>query len=179
MTEQTMALYLPKFRHTEKVVICAAVRQFSSIKDCHIGMFALLSPRTVLMSLTLRRVEIGKDGVGYRLITELIQKVIGLFPTYHKDGSTTFAAYLSENKVWKHTNRTNTIQGVDIKFKTPQKKVTVGVKWSLGKRDYVPDTEVLVDPVMNLKWAGVGIFQVTVEKQYLQAAQSYLLDNLA
>lgn len=183
MAEQSMAPYLSHFDARERAVICAAVRLFiPGLQDCHPGMFGLLSARHVAHAMMCRLGDTSGDQ-SRRYIEQLYTKAMGLLPTYHKDGTSTFVMYLSPSKVVKILGP-NASRGVP--FKSGKKRVTVGMKWSLGHKDYVPDDEVLVQPMMTLqcqnRFAGMKpdktyAYIVTVEKQYVQAAMDYLTDN--
>lgn len=91
------------------------------------------------------------------------------------DKESSFIIYLNDKKVAKrigaHPERGFALKGIT-------KRVTVGVKWSLPKRDHIPDDNVLVNPVVTLNPLGRGKWRVTVEAAYRQAAERYLLDNL-
>lgn len=82
--------------------------------------------------------------------------------------------YLNDKKVAKHfgahPERGRRISGVF-------KRVTVGVRWSLPKKDYVPDDNVLVNPVLALKCIRRGYWEVTVEKQFAAVAEKFLTEN--
>lgn len=82
--------------------------------------------------------------------------------------------YLDNKKVAKvfgaHPERGRRLTGIS-------KRVTVGVKWSLPKKDYVPDDDVLVNPVLALKPMGRGRWQVLIEEQYRKEAERFLNDN--
>ena len=58
-----------------------------------------------------------------------------------------------------------------------RKRVTVGVRWSLPKKDYEPDDDVLVKPTVALKCVGRGKWEVKVEPQYSARAIQFLVDN--
>ena len=82
--------------------------------------------------------------------------------------------YLNDAKVIRHFG-SHPERGRLIRGKV--KKVTVGVRWSLPKRDYEVDDDVLVRPTVALKCLGKGKWEVQVEAQYRQLAEQFLIDN--
>lgn len=82
--------------------------------------------------------------------------------------------YLNDAKVIKrfgpHPER-------GVKIPGTLKKVTVGFRWSLPHRDYIPDDDVLVQPCMRLQCLKKGKWLISVEASYAEKAQKYLLDN--
>jgi hypothetical protein len=57
-----------------------------------------------------------------------------------------------------------------------KKRVTVGVRWSLPKRDHEPDDDVLVQPHVVLKPKSKGWWEVTCENRYRAHVTTFLLD---
>lgn len=57
------------------------------------------------------------------------------------------------------------------------KRVTCGVKWSLPKRDFIPDEDVMVHPTVKLDPVRRGFWRVTVAKKYKQEAELFLIDS--
>lgn len=67
-------------------------------------------------------------------------------------------------------------------YALPKKRVTVGVKWSLPKKDYVPDDDVHVTPHVALKFLkrypnGLSKWQVIAAKEHLPKAVEWLLST--
>lgn len=56
----------------------------------------------------------------------------------------------------------------------PKKRVTVGVRWSLPKRDYVPDDDVRVNRMVALQNVGGNRWRVLCEEAYWSAVRSWL-----
>lgn len=59
----------------------------------------------------------------------------------------------------------------------PKKQVTVGVRWSLPKRDYVPDTEVWVNRTVALHHVQGNTWRVLCDEQYWPRVQTWLYQN--
>lgn len=62
------------------------------------------------------------------------------------------------------------------------KRVTVGVRWSLPKQDYVPDDDVLVTPSVALKPVshpvkGCRTYHIQCEPRHLEKVTMWLADN--
>lgn len=89
-------------------------------------------------------------------------------------GMTTFTMYLDDRKVLKQFGQRPWI-GKRLLGKV--KKVTVGVRWSLPKKDYVPDDDVLVQPTVALTAIAKGKWRVTVEEKYREEAERFLMAN--
>lgn len=83
--------------------------------------------------------------------------------------------HLNDGKVAKffgpHPERGRVLPGA------PKKRVTVGVRWSLPKMDYVPDDDVLVAPTVALKCLGRGKWEVKADREHLQRAVDWLVDR--
>ncbi len=61
-----------------------------------------------------------------------------------------------------------------------KKRVTVGVRWSLPHKDYVPDDDVHVTPTVALKFikrysGGLSSWEVIAAKEHLTRATEWLL----
>ena len=87
----------------------------------------------------------------------------------------TVILYLNDKKVCRyfgaHPERGRPLPG------NRRKRVTVGVKWSLPKKDYLPDDDVLVRPTVALKCLGKGKWEILVEATYRDRAIDWLVDN--
>lgn len=83
--------------------------------------------------------------------------------------------YLDDRKVIKffgaHPERGRFISNTIVK------RVTVGVRWSLPKKDWEPDDDVLVKPVVCLICKGKGKWEVKVEAAYRKIAEQFLMDH--
>lgn len=85
-----------------------------------------------------------------------------------------FVMYLNDAKVARHFGvRPHLGRRLPHKLK----RVTVGVRWSLPKRDYVPDDNVLVAPTVALQCLGRGKWRVSVADEYRAYAVNWLADN--
>ena len=81
--------------------------------------------------------------------------------------------YLNDAKVIKHFG-SHPERGRLIRGKV--KKVTVGVRWSLPKRDWEPDDDVDVHSVLALKCMGKGKWEVLVAEEHRSYAEWWLMD---
>lgn len=88
--------------------------------------------------------------------------------------STRFKIFLTDVKVYKRFGRKPEL-GRALPF-LPKKKVTVGVRWSLPRKDYVPDTDVLVTPSVALKRLSKDFWEVQCDAVHWPKVQSWLCD---
>lgn len=106
-----------------------------------------------------------------RVAKEILVKLAEAIPNYN----TSFLMHLNPVKVAKHFGKRP-----DLGKALPhlqKEKVTVGVKWSLPKKRYEPDRDVLVTPCVTLKELGPGAYSVNVLSRCRQAVELWLMDN--
>lgn len=82
---------------------------------------------------------------------------------------------LNNNKVFRQFGR-RPLQGKPMTW-LPQKRVTVGLKWSLTKKAYVPDDNVWVYRTVALKPISGSRWQVLCEEEFWPAIQQWLRQN--
>lgn len=58
----------------------------------------------------------------------------------------------------------------------PKKRVTVGMRWSLPKLDYVPDDDVRVNRMVALQHVRGSTWRVLCEEAYWPAVMTWLLE---
>jgi len=96
-----------------------------------------------------------------------------------RKGVAVFRMCLNVKKVYRHFGR-NPEKGKPLNF-LPKERVTVGVKYSLPKKDYVPDKDVLVAPCVKLKLVEKGplqrVWEVTVLERCRPAVELWLQQN--
>jgi hypothetical protein len=97
-----------------------------------------------------------------------------------RKGQAVFRMRLNDKKVYRHFGR-NPEKGKPLSF-LPKEKVTVGVKYSLPKKDYVPDKDVLVAPCVTLKPMVKGpllerVWEITVLERCRPAVELWLMQN--
>lgn len=85
-----------------------------------------------------------------------------------------FVMYLDDGRVAK---RFGPRPHLGCKLPFAGKQVTVGIKWSLPKKDFIPDEKVMVQPAVTLKCLKRGKWLVTVEETYRQRTVDFLFDN--
>ena len=82
--------------------------------------------------------------------------------------------YLNDKKVVRRFGG-NPERG--IRLPAVSKRVTVGVRWSLPRKKYEPDDNVLVNPIIALKSKGKGRWELICEPVYSRQAEQYLEAN--
>ena len=85
-----------------------------------------------------------------------------------------FTMYLDDRKVLKQFGQR---PWLGKRLPGVYKKVTVGMRWSLPRKQYEPDDDVLVNPTVALTQLRKGEWQVTVEDKYTQEAYNFLAAN--
>lgn len=175
MSETTMTKYLSVLSRTDKAIICNAVRAHSEFTDAHPGLLPFLSLKMVLGCL-------GKVTPKRRQHRELVS-TLGQDPCVAKD-QISFVMYLNDAKVYKlfgpKPERGHALPCL------PKKRVTVGMRWSLPRKCYEPDDDVLVKPMValerkcnsaNTKYSTTH-WLVSCERKYRAAVAAWMVDNL-
>lgn len=81
---------------------------------------------------------------------------------------------LDDSKVYKRFGR-HPEYGKALPF-LPKEKVTVGVRWSLPKKNYVPDDDVLVTPTVSLTKIKPGLWRVACMKKHWTRTEAWLIE---
>ncbi len=63
----------------------------------------------------------------------------------------------------------------DIKMRYATTRVTVGVRWSLPQQKHVPDHDVLVPAVIQLRWLRRNLWCISVNDDWYDQAMDMLL----
>ena len=160
--EPNMVPYLGRLNAKEKAVIIYLMRAAGSQSSAiaHQGTLPFLPVREVVATLTLVADSHYPEGSGFgsykRICKEMLVK---LAEAYEDDvlhlGSgksgppVSWLMKLDSKKVYRRFGA-HPERGKPLSF-LPKEKVSVGVKWSLPKRSYVVDNDVLVTPCVALK----------------------------
>ncbi len=182
---QNMTKYLDRLTVSEKAVIVYLANNLPAPgfqlpkTDFHQGLVPFLPVRDVIYWLR-QMIYVGPDidyeGKRYRRLC------LGILAKMTEDmeqdtGTTTFLMKLNDKKVYRrfglHPER-----GKPLPFLSKE-KVTVGVKWSLPKKDWIPDKDVLVSPCVTLQRIvrDGGMWEVKVSKKCYHAVQHWLYEN--
>ena len=169
MKERSLAVHIEKFSVKDKGVLCAALNITNQMGyEVHQGLLPFINVDDALLALT----QLHSKGTKWRRAANVKSKLTQL---YGVTGAVMFPMFLNSRKVAKrfgaHPERGHIIQQV------PKKRVTVGVRWSLPKRDFEPDDDVLVKPHVVLKCDGRdGRWLITCESRYQNHVSTYLMD---
>jgi hypothetical protein len=97
-----------------------------------------------------------------------------------------FRLYLDSRKVYRHFG-SEPERGLPLNW-LPKVRVTVGQRWSLPKKAFIPDKDVLVAPCVMLRYikayehqaapsGTLGIWEVNVSRQCRPAVENWLLET--
>lgn len=149
-TAENMVKYIDRLNAKEQAVICLLARhsgRFEGRGEIHQGLLPFLPVKEVII---LMKTIIGLDAMGQykRTCNRILMK---LSEANEPEGKTTFLMKLNHAKVYKQFGR-NPERGKPLPY-LQKVKVTVGLKWSLPKKQWLPDKDVLVTPCVTLKRA--------------------------
>ena len=177
-----MVKYLERLTVNEKAVICFLANTIPPTgyeltkTDFHQGLLPFLPLEQVVhwLKLVTAIAPISERWKNYRRIA------LGILAkmqqeTEHEAATVSFLMKLNPQKVYRRFGA-HPERGKPMPF-LPKTKVTVGQKWSLPKKQYVNDTDVLVSPCVMLKNHANGLWEVQVNKKCRAAVESWLLDN--
>lgn len=171
--QTTLAVHLEKLKPKEKGIIVWALNATRQVGyEVHQGMLPFINVNDAIIALNLYSNTPARQINNSRILAEVRSK---LRQAYGINESVTFTMLLNSKKIAKrfgaHPERGHKIPHVQ------KKRVTVGVRWSLPKRDHEPDDDVLVAPHVVLKlFNRSGWWEVTCEKQYRNHVTTFLLD---
>jgi len=169
-TKQTLGSHLDKLKSVEKGLIVWALNGSNLLGyQVHHGMLPFVNVKDVMVALDLYR---NATLQGKRVRQQIKDK---LRDAYNISESTTFVLWLNDKKVAKRFGA-HPERGHNIPL-AQKKRVTVGVRWSLPKRDHEPDDDVLVTPHVVLKKSTEGCWMVTCERKYYGNVSTWLADN--
>ncbi|SRR5260221_7829985 len=165
MKGPTLAAKLDQFSKIEKLICCHAMNLFGnqSLK-VHPGLLPFLSVNDVLVAL-----ESYQHASDFSPIAQVKNKLKRL---YDLDNVVKFTMTLHPAKVVKQFGP-NLVRGFRIPYVTSQ-RVTVGVKWSLPKRDYVPDDDVLVSPYFTIIKGPDKKWIINCQQHHVATVHDYL-----
>ena len=184
-----MVKYLEILTVKEKAVICYLANHLPSLDyelpktDFHQGLLPFLPVKEVIAWLR-NAAGLGvhlsfEAGIYKRTALSILSK---MQPDLEPDvGSSSFLMKLDNKKVYRafgpHPER-----GKPMNFLQKQ-QVTVGVKWSLPRGQYIADRDVLVSPCVMLKRVTIGgagnshVWEVNVSRKCRAAVESWLMDH--
>lgn len=167
-----MMKVIPSLNRKEQAVCCFALQQYSpEYSGMHCGLLFFVNIRTTLAALD----HINKDDNSH-ILKQVAAKInAGSDQLFAHNEMSSSVLMLNDAKVGKrfglHPER-----GVPLPW-TSKKKVTVGMRWSLPKRDWVPDDNVLVQQHVKLKMLRKGSWMVTCPRRHAAAFELWLTDN--
>jgi len=171
MNDRTLAVNLGKFNRKEKAVMCFALNVSKVARhEVHQGTLPFIRADDVIAGIDWIN---GTGRPVQRILASIKAKLRAL---YGIDESTSFDMGLDSAKVARvfgpHPERGHPIRNVQ------KKRVTVGVRWSLPKRDFEPDDNVLVAPHVVLhKKSFSPWWRVTCEQKYAHTVRAYLMEH--
>ena len=159
----------------EKLALCFAINKLDSGLgyDVHPGnlMFVKNSTLVGVAALAINDPEIKGNKI-FRVIWAKLREEL----------ETSFSMYLNAAKLMKrYGHRLNSLDGgksIDIELPMKKVKVTVGLKWSLPKKDWEPDDDVHVSHrVVIVPTNRRGEFRIYVAERHRNYCERWLLDN--
>lgn len=168
--ERTLAVHLEALKPVEKGLIVWALNATNHLGYAvHQGMLPFI---TVDDALTVLTIYGGSTQHGKHISANIRSELRG---AYGISEAVSWSMKLDTKKVSRrfgaHPERGHTIPQVQ------KKRVTVGVKWSLPKKDHVPDDDVLVAPHVVLRpLYQKGWWEISCEKRYRNHVTTFLLD---
>ncbi len=168
MKQRTLGAHLTQFKPQEKGLIVWALNTTNLLGyQVHLGMLPFVKAETALEALGIFS-NVSNKAIAAATKAKLKQ-------AYNIGSSVSWNMRLDNAKIIKrfgaHPERGHNIPCV------AKKRVTVGVRWSLPKRDHVPDDNVLVQPHLKLEPVMAYWWRVTCEKRYRDHVHMWLLDN--
>ncbi len=181
MNEPNLVPYMGRLSQKEKAVLLHLVHHLYDEKHHHQGTLPFISLNTAVgvLELVTRGGYASEQWKAYtRIAKEILVKLSEA--RENRTGSSIFLMRLNDKKVFRHFGR-NPEKGKPLNF-LPEVKVTVGVKYSLPKKDYVPDKDVLVAPCVKLRPMEKGRilnrqWEVTVLERCRPAVELWLQQN--
>jgi hypothetical protein len=177
MSEPNLVKYLPRLTTNEKAVLLKFLRDHSDEKHYHEGTLPFVSKRKAIDAIKhLPKCNfIGDEYRAYQRIAGGILTKLNSPPDGH-NGNAIFFMRLNPKKVHRQFGA-HPEKGKPLNF-LPKEKVTVGVKFSLPKKAWVPDNNVLVAPSVALKKRG-DLWEVTVMERCRDRVEAWLQQNCA
>jgi len=175
MSEPNLVKYLPLLTTNEKAVLLMFITEWD--KHHHEGTLPFISKRKAIDAIKhLPKCNfIGEKYKAYQRIARVILTKLDSQP----DGyNAIFFMRLNPKKVYRQFGA-RPEKGKPMNF-LPKEKVTVGVKFSLPKKAWVPDDNVLVAPSVALQHCGSeNLWRVTVTERHRARVEAWLQQNCA
>ena len=168
----TLAAHLDKFTDREMGLIMWALNKTDSLGyEVHKGILPFVSIAKIMVALEFY----GNATLAGKRIKATIQGK--LRDIYKITEAKSWLMSLNSAKVVRRFG-SHPERGHNIPLSgTNKKKVTVGVRWSLPKRDYEPDDDVLVTPHVVIKpvHGKRDMFEVTCDPKHYEHVTNWLL----
>ena len=152
----------------DKNVLLYALNRFNTVEDLHHGKLPFVEVEKA-KSVCDTYLNYTTSDPMYKHIKAVSNKLV------HLTDCATFRMVLNPKKVAKHFGSHPEL-GKPIKMWRPR-RVTVGVKWSLPKRDHVPDDDVLVYPVVVVKPIERPYWNVSVHPDYKSQCEEWMFTH--
>lgn len=166
--------YMHLLTPNEKAVLCFALN-VNNNDGIHQGVLPFVSYSKALVRLA--SLAGGPSDKPVRMARQILSKLKspeqGFFEGRH--GFVRFLMQLDDVKVYRRFGP-NPERGKPMPF-LPKEKVTVGLKFSLPKKQYLPDKDVLVSPCVTLKRQEKGLWQVEVLTRCQGTVEEWLVEN--
>jgi hypothetical protein len=171
MTKTNMVRVMHLLSPEEQAVICRLLIDCKACKEyrnIHRGSLPFVDVDAVVRHLYCA------TGLHYRYAKKILSKLGKVFPGFVFTASTSGPAgvELDDAKVYRCFGSTPS-RGVIIPI-LPKAKVTAGLKWSLGKKGYVADKDVMVNPTAALYRAEPGYWEVHADKKHMDIVLQWL-----
>jgi hypothetical protein len=176
--------YMNRFDAKDKAVLCLMISHHGPLEfaDIHQGLLPFLNVDVICQSLTMATLHAG-DQKQKNYAKRLLAKIQEVWESKVDDNfpKSSFVMQLDTAKVYRHFGN-HPEYGKPLNH-LPKVKVTVGKRWSLPKKAWVDDRDVLVTPCVTLKrklLAGErarSLWEVTVLAKCRYAVEMWLLDN--
>ncbi len=177
MSEPNLVKYMNRLSQKEKAVLLRLVKETPDQEHHFEGTLPFISLKVVIDILNV----VGRDGylseqwrTYARIAKEILAKLDSVGATC--EASANFLMHLNDKKVYRQFGK-HPEKGKPLNF-LPKERVTVGVKFSLPKKCWVPDDNVLVAPSVALKKRG-DLWEVTVKESCRARVETWLMQNCA
>lgn len=184
--EPNLVPYIARLNAKEKSVLCHVLSLWRSsipqaveqgTPDIHPGVLPFIAHRDAVCALNTI-IDKG-NGVqpGLRLFKQIRSKLLNPKEAGFGGSSnfTRFVMKLDDAKVYRvfgaHPER-----GKPLTF-LPKEKVTAGMKWSLPKKRYEPDKDVLVTPCVTMHRITQGFWRVEVLSRCQHTVEQWLMEK--
>lgn len=175
--ETNLVKYLDRLSQKERLILCNCINTVGKVNDepeIHLGLLPFYNhTKAVRACHTIISVSSGPTRLVKQIKAKLTSDETALF-----SGASAFVRFpmrLSDAKVYRYFGP-HPERGKPLSI-LPKEKVTVGVKFSLPKKDYVPDKDVLVTPCVTLKRQTKNYWQVEVLAKCQHTVEQWLLDH--